>query len=260
MVRGISLKSPNKEIMKDIIILGMGGTRVDCPFDSEVWGVNTGYRQAIQMKGKLDKVFIAHRGQEYDFADDPIFNFDEFNLLVGVGIEIVSLFDVKEITKITRYPFEEIVKKFDTMYFSDTIAYMIAYALHYNTKYRKDGTLKLKEPMRIRMYGVDMHTKDEYATERGGIEYFIGVAKTLGVDFWIHPDSSVCKTTTLQPYGFFTLDKKIIDPYDLMKIQTTTQGIDKMVELGVVNGSEAEALRCKLSLLQEAQAASVKPS
>jgi hypothetical protein len=131
--------------------------------------------------------------------------------------------------------------------------------LYHNTKYRKDGTLKLKEPMRIRMYGVDMHTRDEYATERGGIEYWIAVAKTLGVDFWVHQNSSVCKTTTLKPYGFFTLDMSLIDPDNLMKIQTTTQGIDKMVELGVVSESEAEDLRCKLPLLQAAQVASVKP-
>ena len=226
--------------MKDLIILGMGPSRSDCPFDCEVWGVNNGYRQVKELNGRLDKLFIAHRGQEYDWENDPIFDWNELNSLTGNGIEIVSLFKVKELKKITRFPFAKIVKKFGSEYFSDTIAYMLVYALHNNTKKdRKTGLLKLKEPMRIRFYGVDMHTRDEYATERGGIEYFIGVGRTLGALIWIHPDSTLCKTDTGKPYGFYKLNKKIIDPDNIMELQKTPEGVRKLLKKGVLDANQA---------------------
>lgn len=231
--------------MKDIIILGMGPTRVDCPFktspDAEVWGVNNGYRQVMELEGKINKLFICHRDQEYDWEGDPIFAWEEQNILANAGVEIVSLFKVKHLNKITRLPFRAMVKKFGTDYFSDSIAYMIAYALHINTRKVK-GLLKLKEPMKIRMYGVDMHTKDEYATERGGIEYFVAVARTLGVDFWIHPNSSVCKTDTGKPYGFFKLNKKVIDPNNIMELQKTPEGVKKMLKKKLIDRKTAKAM------------------
>tara|TARA_Y100000310_G_scaffold144390_1_gene143639 strand:+ start:14338 stop:15159 length:822 start_codon:yes stop_codon:yes gene_type:complete len=252
----------------------MGETRADCPYDTEVWGVNNGYRQVMKYNlgrdksqeeltrltkttspeeafanreaiernkylltapiGRLDKLFICHRGQEYDADGDPVFNFDELNQLSEQNVEIMSLFNVKELNTFTRYPFRQIVRKFQTMYFSDTIAYMLAYAIHLSTRKVK-GVLRLKEPMKIKMFGVDMHSQDEYATERGGIEYFVGVARTLGIKVWIHPDSSVCKNLTGKPYGFFKLDKKVIDPYNIMELQKSVKGLTKLYKGGIID-------------------------
>lgn len=246
--------------MKDLIILGMGPTRVDCPFktspDAEVWGVNNGYRQVMELEGKISKLFICHKDQEYDWEGDPIFDWDEQNTLANAGVEIMSLFKLKHVKRITRIPFKAMVKKFGTNYFSDSIAYMIAYALHINTRKYK-GSLKLKEPMKIRMYGVDMHTRDEYATERGGIEYFVAVARTLGIDFWIHPDSSVCKTDNGKPYGFFKLNKKLIDPDNIMELQKTPEGIKKLLKKGTIDKKQATLM---IKSLQEAKDAKPKGS
>jgi len=241
--------------MKDIIILGMGYTRVDCPFDGEVWGVNNGYRQVKKEKGHIDKLFICHRDQEYDWEGDPVFDFDEVNGLVDEGIEIVTLFKVKGIKKYTLIPFRSLVKKFNTEYFSDTIAYMLAYALYFNTtKNKKTGALKLKEPMKIRMYGVDMHTRDEYATERGGIEFFIGMAKAIGVEVWITPESSVRKTDTGKPYGFYKLNKKVVDPNNIMELQKSPEGLLKLQKLGIITSDEYEKMLQALKDMAKAQA------
>ena len=41
--------------MRSLIILAMGPTREECPYDCETWGVNTGYRQvAIWNKERAD--------------------------------------------------------------------------------------------------------------------------------------------------------------------------------------------------------------
>jgi hypothetical protein len=264
--------------MKDIIILGMGPTRVHCPWDgAEVWGVNNGFHQVpgytrakdlerlkeldaliatqpedlvdlqaeregvlrnlASPSSRLDKLFICHKGQEYDAVSDPIFHWGEINALAKSGVELVTLFKIKHLEKQTRMPFRKMVKAFKTDYFSDSIAYMIAYAIYQNTT-RWRGHLKLKEPMRMRMYGVDMHTQDEYATEKGGIEYFIAVARTLGVDFYIHPESSVCKTNTGVPYGFFKQDKSFIDPNKVLKLQKSKAGRRKLVEMGLLTSAD----------------------
>lgn len=219
----------------------MGPSRVDCPYDAEVWGVNNGYRQVSQVNGRLDKLFICHKGQELDSDGDEIFAWNEIELLIDHDIEIVSLFDVKEIKKKTRIPFRALVKKFDTKYFTDSIAYMLAYALHLNTTKRK-GILKLKEPMRIRFFGCDMHSQDEYNTERGGIEYFIAVAKTIGVKVEIHPDSALCKTEHGVPYGFWKLNKKLIDPKGVIELQKTAEGCRKLWEMDIISAKELEEM------------------
>jgi hypothetical protein len=232
--------------MRDIIILGMGPSRAECPFDAETWGVNNGYRQVLTLKGKIHKLFICHRDQEYDWDGDPVFAWNEQNILAEQGVEIVSLFKLKHVKQFTQMPYKKMVERFNTEYFSDSIAYMIAYAIYNNTKV-VDGLMKLIEPMRIRMYGVDMFTKDEYATERGGIEYFVAVARTLGVDFWIHPDSAVCKTDTGKPYGFFQLDKKKIDPNNIMELQKTLAGRKKLLKKGVIDQEQFEAMNDRTS-------------
>ena len=88
----------------------------------------------------------------------------------------------------TLYPLKGIVEKFGRNYFSDTIAYQIAYALY-------------KGYDKIKIYGADMHTYGEYATEKGGIEYWLGRAESMGVEIVIPKDSSLLKTCNLMEYG-----------------------------------------------------------
>lgn len=228
--------------MKDIIILGMGPSRSDCPFDAETWGVNNGYRQVQELGGRLDKLFICHRGQEWDWEGDPVFAFDEINDLVDKGLEIMSLFKVKELGKTTRIPFRRMKKKLKTEYFTDTISYMIAYALYKNTRVNRKGLLELKEPMRIRFYGVDMQTKDEYATERGGIEIFIMLAKWLGAEVTISENSALLRTDTGAPYGFRTINWKSVDPHGIRELQHTTEGLTKMHLKGLINAEDLELM------------------
>jgi hypothetical protein len=230
--------------MKELIILGMGPTRSACTFDAdEVWGVNNGYRQVKELNGKLDKLFICHRGQEWDYVNDPVFDWEEQQALVNQGVELVSLFKLKHVKPVTLIPFKAMVKKFGTDYYSDSIAYMVAYAIHLNTRINsKTGLLKLKEPMRIRMYGVDMHTKDEYATERGGIEYYVAVARTLGVDFWIHPDSSVCKNAGGVSYGWWDYKTVNLDPAGILELQQSEQGIQILLQRDYITEEEAASM------------------
>ena len=101
---------------------------------------------------------------------------------------------------------DKIVAKFGCDYFSNTLCYMIAYALHQAT-YTRKGKVILKYPFKLRLYGCDMRDTGEYALEKGGVEYWIGYARGLGVIVENTSFSVLCKTVTYAPYG-----KKDFDP------------------------------------------------
>ena len=277
--------------MKEIIILAMGGSRIDCPFDCEVWGLNNGYRQVarhnqdkltglekieelesriptdgdelfdinkeIEMYehfinapfAKMDKLFIFHKDQEWDAEDDPIFSWKEINGLIDKGLEVTTLFDVAQLPRAKRVYLDELIEYFGTEYFSDSIAYMIAIAIMEYTD-KVDGVLKLKEPLRLKLYGVDMHTKDEFVTERGGIEYFVGAARAIGIDVWIHPESSVCITVTRKPYGVWEFNPVLHDPDNIMELQKTEEGLRAMRERSLI---DEETLDRMLATLERGQ-------
>jgi len=185
----------NKNGHKEVILLGMGSTGGGCPYDAEVWGVNRGFRKCR----KMDKLFMS------DTRLDPYgdIQFDIENLK-NVDFPIISLHQIKGI-KTRRYPYKKIVEKFGTEFFSCTICYMIAYALY-------------KGYNHIRMYGVDMITSKEYEREKGGVEYWVGIAKGMGCKVEISRGSAVCQTKTGVPYGFkLPINKELMKSYRTMR-------------------------------------------
>jgi len=177
----------------------MAASRLSCTFDGEVWGVNNGYRQARQQNGYLTKLFLAHQ-QVIDGAGDLNFDWNEIN---ETGAEIISIHQIDELKRLVRYPLKEITEAFGTDYFSDTICYMLAYAIYH--KYQ-----------RIYMYGVDMKTTGEYWAEKGGVEYWIGFARGKGIDVITQDESELLKTITGKPYGF-EMTVEDIDPEGRIK-------------------------------------------
>jgi len=174
--------------MKEVIILGMGQTSPQCPYDGEIWGVNRGFKKAR----RIDRLFMSDTRK--DAFGDERFDWDN---LKKFKFPIISLHSFKEV-KTVRYPYKQIVKRFKTEFFTCTICYMIAYALY-------------KGYDKIRMYGVDMITTNEYKMEKGGVEFWVGIAKGMGVDVEISKGSAVCQTMTGVPYGFkLKVDKRLI--------------------------------------------------
>ena len=207
--------------MNEIVILGMGATRRLCPFEKgiPVWSCNTGYVQIAEMEGTISKIFMAHENHLRTDGQTWAYSFDQMNMLAEHGIEIYNLHRCKGL-KHKMYPLKTIIKKFDTDYFSDTICYMLAFAVHIWTN-RVNGRIVLKEPSkkhRLTMYGVDMSTFDrygqsgEYQLEKGGVEYWVGVARGVGIKVDVCKGSQVCKSITGHPYGVKYFDLKDIDP------------------------------------------------
>lgn len=211
----------------ELIILAMGSSRWECPFDgAHVWSCNNGYHQIAEMKGYLEKVFMSHeqhskwRDVEGKAELKLEYNLPQLNMLSEHHIEVYNIHKVKGL-KSKLYPLKRISDKFEANgFFSNTISYMIAFALDMSTK-KVDGKLVLngKGFKKIRFYGVDMLTSDEYNLEKGGLEYWIGYAKGLGIKIEITDVSAVCKTQTGKPYGIKCYKLKEVDPYGLLKIK-----------------------------------------
>lgn len=83
------------------------------------------------------------------------------------------------------FPLDEIIKAFGSSFFTNTISYMIAYALYKGVK-------------AIYLYGVDMDSMSEYEHQKASVDYWIGFARGRGVIVTVNSD--IDKTDFL--YGY----------------------------------------------------------
>lgn len=195
---------------KEIIILGMAPSSQECPFDGEVWSVNNGFTQIAEMRGHVNKIFLAHK-QVYK-EGRGVFDWETFNNLQRLGVDIINTHKVPGL-KARLFPIKRISEKLGCAYFSNSICYMLAYAIdQYTVRTKKPPYVRLKEPLKLRFYGIDMRETGEYAFEKGGVEYWMGFARGLGIEIENTEFSTLCKTVTYEPYGFKELDvTKLVD-------------------------------------------------
>ena len=90
------------------------------------------------------------------------------------------------------YPINEIVSEFGG-YFTNTVSYMIALAI-------------AMKPETIGVWGVDMACSAEYRAQRPSCEYFLGIAKGMGIEIIVPPQADLLKTC-----GLYAFDDKVSD-------------------------------------------------
>lgn len=216
--------------MKEVAILGCGPTHVECKYDIETWGVNGTYTFAK----KLDKLFMTDDEPEvnacwYDY--NKLKEHKETTLVfpirykrfedIGLPIEI--------------YPIEEVLAKFKTRFFSNSIAYMIAYAL-------------LKDYTKIWFYGIDMMTNSTYIQEKGGVEYWMGIAKGMSIEResrGLEPiqiinmrGSATGKTFNGKMYGYYgtweseRAKEKLYAPFELVRTSRASNPQNEWIKQG----------------------------
>lgn len=182
--------------MKEVIILGTGLTNIICPFDKEVWGVNSAYAMYIRTGSwlRVDKLFFFDDLTK-EIPTSPM----SINRLKDIDIPMISTHQYPELN-IEPYPLDEIIEEFDSTYFSNTICYMIAYAMY-------------KGYEAIDFYGIDHISQDTYMLERAGVEYWLGRAKERGIKIYIPKGSILCRTFDGRLYG---TDRPQIKEYERM--------------------------------------------
>jgi hypothetical protein len=99
----------------------------------------------------------------------------------NLKIPLIAPYKYEEIPLSEPFPLTECVEKFGQPYFSNTIAYMIAYAL-------------LKDAKEIELFGVNQAGSHEYIEERPSVEYWLGMAVGMGTKVTINgKDSQLLK-------------------------------------------------------------------
>jgi hypothetical protein len=182
------------ERQRVINIVGRGIGSQDAPKDN-CWGVNiVMLRRPVAVgfdmheEGKMNDVQIERRRQVIPWV-------------TAQKIPVYAIDAIPDTTYI-RYPIEKVVSRFKTGYFSNAICYMIALAL-------LEGVDKLN------FYGVvHLRTHKEYATQKPGVDYWLGRANELGVETYIHGDyCEIGRTEDGLAYGYKLTAQEMIEKY-----------------------------------------------
>lgn len=143
--------------MKELILLGGGGSRIDCPYDAEVWTTST---VLLQPETKLESISKVFAIDVYPQVRDSLTIAQKHN------IPIISTRDYAT----EPYPWKEIIATFKSKYFRNTMSYMLAMAIY-------------KAYEKLRLYGVDQGPDYDYIANKPYVMYWLGVATGRGIEF-----------------------------------------------------------------------------
>jgi len=188
---GDDIKIPRKW---KVAIVGCTEHRDEAPYDDdswEIWGVNNLF---LSMPGKrwtrwFDLHHFEFRGKWLRRGDETFrgMRVDQYlQALAALGVPVYMQAPCPLVPTAVEYPIRQIVAQFGN-YFTNTISYQIALALHEGFRV-------------IGLYGVDLAVDTEYHWQRPSCEYFIGIARGRGVEVIIPDRSDLLKTRYM--YGY----------------------------------------------------------
>lgn len=162
-------KDPTKVV---IIATGSGWDLGPVETEKTIYALND-YIKIERYKVMPDLLFIADVLDEKPQIVQGVDNLGEVIQRINqMKVPLIAPYKYEEIPLSEAFPLKECVAKFGMPYFSNTIAYMIAYAL-------------LKGAKEIELYGVNQAGSHEYSEERPSVEYWLGIAAGMGVKITI---------------------------------------------------------------------------
>lgn len=167
--------------MKKIVILGTAPSSINlAPFggDWKIWSCSPGTYHVP----RIDKFFELHRWE----PGQPWFSEGYCDFLKSFEGPVMMSAPVPEVKNCTLLPYAELVAKYGPYFFTSSIAWMMAMAI-------EEGADK------IALYGVDMGSTEEYKDQRLGCQYFAVLAKSLGIEVGVPPESDLLRPAPL--YG-----------------------------------------------------------
>ena len=136
---------------------------------TEIWTVNNAFKCfTSEQLAKFTGWFQIHPKEEWEANN--LAELQEYrDFLNGLTIP-VWMDDVHpDYRNSRRYPLEEVIEDIGYDYFTSSIAYMVALAIHQRFN-------------EIRMYGVEMIYGTEYVHERPCVEFHLGIAHARGIE------------------------------------------------------------------------------
>jgi len=184
------------EVRNKVLIVGNGESRHEAPFADlsyDVWSTST-----VRDIPRHDTVFEIHPTVGLDEEGMAIKEF-VVNSECTVYMQKVH----EKIPNSMPYPLQEVIDKYGR-YLTNSVAYMLALALFHEYK-------------EIGVYGVSMEHDTEYGRQRASCEYWIGLARGMGVKVDIAASSDLCKAYYL--YGYE--ENPMLKKFNMMSNVTT---------------------------------------
>lgn len=168
----------------EVHIIGKGLGWELAPKGGETWGVND-----LVLVRNVKKVFHMH-DLTGEFGRGPTQAVTKM-----VNTFKISFFSVKkylEIPTSISYPIGEVIDALGVDYFTNSIDYMIAYAIYI-------------EADEINLYGVNLVNDSEYAFEKPGVDFWVGYAKGRGIRVNVFGEhSEIMRSRDGKLYGYKT--------------------------------------------------------
>ena len=175
--------------MRNIIILGSGPGWETCPFDKETWVV----AKMLMLKTpptKVDMLFSMDDADHWLTVRRGLFTLDAFKEKVNASqAPYYSTIKTEGIERAREYPLKEVVEMLRVPYFSNTICYMLAYAM-----FQKVNSVDL--------YGIAQTGAHEYVQEKAGVEFWLGMLLGHGIQVNIKTPSALLQNGSQYPYGY----------------------------------------------------------
>ncbi len=184
--------TPPVVVEKKVAIVGFTASRSQAPFGQpgwEIWLCNNLWKFAPNDWHRLYdlhdvKTIEEDREHEAFLSGQPQKRLD--GTTVALGDREVYTWDPKpEWPTAVAFPKAK-VNEFFGRYFNNSISWMIAHAIAENAT-------------ELHIYGVDMATGTEYASQRPSCEYFLGMAVGMGIKVHVPNESDLLKVTAM--YG-----------------------------------------------------------
>jgi hypothetical protein len=180
---------PQKTGPRRIAILGSAPSSLNlAPFQDptwKIWGCSGGTAPHCK---RVDAWFEAH-----DFDTTRALFSPEYLAFLRSGAFPVYMADAHpEIPTSKKFPREELLQAFGPFFFTSTISWMLAYALHF------------EDPIEIGLWGIDLAAGCEYEYQRPGAHHFISVARHRGIKVTVPPQADILKPPPM--YGFMPVD------------------------------------------------------
>lgn len=159
--------------------ISAAGCKKDFLAPDEVWGVNS----TLEVL-RLDKCFIM------DDLKTVAKRFPQWGARITTSpVPVITCKQHPEFPNSYAYPIDKVAADIKDDYYTTTVAYMVAYAIH----------IKVKE---IYLYGMDFWYPNSQAREPGAeaVCYLLGIAKERGINFKI-PQSSTLMDANLAQLG-----------------------------------------------------------
>lgn len=175
--------------MRNIIILGSGPGWETCPFDKETWVVGKMIMLGKPI-GRIDMLFSMDDFDHWLSIRRGGFTKEQYVArVVETNVPYYSSVRNDNIPTSREYPMKDVLAKLKVPYFSNTVCYMLAYAI-------------FQRVQSISLYGIGQMGTHEYVAERAGVEFWLGMAMGMGIEVNIMTTSLLLQNNSGYPYGY----------------------------------------------------------